>query len=554
MPILAALACLVGFPQMSPENPEQRELALTSQGQLHVVGDLIVGWTDEGVDGALDNAVERLGGEVRWRLDSIRAAMISLPDGVAVEEAVARSHDLPGIRFAEPNGVGSGGGNAGIAPDDPTYPMQWHLENTAANVGTPGADIEVLGAWDLTTGSRSITLAVLDSGIDRDDPEFSGRCLQGFDFVNGDIDPNADHPHGIAVTALAAANTNNGTFVAGVDRACMILPVKVLNSANQGTLGSLIQGLDYTAQQGANVVNLSLINYPSSFALEAALANLRSTGAIIIASSGNSGIGNADVSYPGASEHTISMGATNPNDRRWNGSGTGAKLDFVAPGRNVRTYSGTGNLIFTGTSAAAPLACGIATLCLSLDPTIDQDQMYALFRVGAEDEVGAPVGDPPGRDDQFGWGRLNAARIVAAAQPPLRYCSPAVPNSTGVPGSMEFDGSLTATANDFLLIAENLPPGSSAYFVLGSDRDFAPGQSPHQGNVCIGGTVGRILDSLQTASPTGRIEHALDATALPVPSSSVVQPGDRWCFQAWHRDQNPTSTSNLTDALEVRFR
>ena len=239
--------------------------------------------------------------------------------------------------FGDGNYIGEGGD---VIPDDTSFGDLWHLNNTGQSGGTPDADIEAIEAWDITTGSNSIVVAVLDTGIDSDHPEFLGRVLPGFDFVNEDSDPEADHPHGALVSGILAANADNSFAVAGVDHFAKILPVKVLNASNLGTLADLIEGLTYAADQGADVISMSLINYPVGFSfLDDALQYARDSGAILIACAGNGGIGDADVSGPGASPLTISVGATTRIDARASFSGTGSALDVVAPGSSITTIA-----------------------------------------------------------------------------------------------------------------------------------------------------------------------------------------------------------------------
>ncbi|MGH9905409.1 MAG: S8 family serine peptidase [Pyrinomonadaceae bacterium] len=250
--------------------------------------------------------------------------------------------------------------------------------------GTLDADIDAVEGWQITTGSSSTVVAVLDTGIDSDHPEFQGRILPGFDFVNNDGDPEADHPHGVSVSGIIAANSDNSFSIAGIDHNVKILPVKVLNSLNQGTTSDLAEGLIFAANQGAHIINMSLINYPTnSGTLNDALQFARDTGAILLACAGNGGIGDADVSGPGASPLTISVGATDHNDARANFSGTGTALDVVAPGLNLPTVQFNSNVDdfsnFSGCSAATPVASGIATLLLSLNHFLRHDVIHNIL-------------------------------------------------------------------------------------------------------------------------------------------------------------------------------
>ncbi len=332
---------------------------------------------------------------------------------------------LEAFEYAEVNGIGRGG----LSPNDTFYGSQWHLKNTGQSGGTAGADVDAELAWDITTGSASVGIAVLDSGIRAAHPEFAGRLANnGWDYVNNDNNPEDDHGHGTWVTGVIAANANNSFAVAGLDWSCTIIPLKVLNQSNTGTTFNLAQALNYAATQAnVDIINMSLIGYPGNATMTNALQVARNAGKILIACAGNNGIGNADVSFPGASSLTISIGATTRTDQRWASSGTGQALDFVAPGQNITTVSAAQPITNTsatvsGCSFATPIASGIASLLLARAQDLslaapDQAALYLLFVAGAEDQVGLASEDTAGWDSFHGWGRLNARRSLDALEP-----------------------------------------------------------------------------------------------------------------------------------------
>lgn len=333
------------------------------------------------------------------------------------------------VVYAEPNGIGSGG----VVPNDTNFGLQWHLQNTGQSGGVVGADIEAPAAWDITTGSTNIVIAVLDSGIDSDHPEFAGRiAANGYDFVNEDNDPEDDSGHGTRVAGAICANAGNSFGVTGVDWNCKILPIKVVNLLNGGTTMDLAQALNYVAGlPNVQVVSMSLVNYPNDVTLNAAILAASSSGKILISCAGNGAIGNADVSYPGASPLTISIGATTRTDARASFSATGAALDFVAPGESIVTVafntSADASTAVSGCSFATPIAAGVVGLILARAeqlgwPPLTQAEVLQLLQAGAEDGVGPPSQDTPGRDDFFGYGRINARRSLEA-MPSLGACS-----------------------------------------------------------------------------------------------------------------------------------
>jgi subtilisin family serine protease len=360
-----------------------------------------------------------LGLEVIDRDEIGGALLVRVPvtQEAAMVRALARRGD---VAFAERNGVGSGG----LVPNDTFFASQWHLENTGQSGGLADADVDAPEAWDITTGSSDVTIAVLDSGSEFGHPDFAGRLLPGgFDFVAEDADPEGDHPHGTWVAGMIAANADNGFAAAGMDWNVQILTVKVLNSNNAGTTFDLVQGLNFAAADpDVDIISLSLINYPAASSLITALANAQvAEGKILIACAGNNGIGNADVSWPGASPDTISVGASDRSDRRASFSGTGVRLDFVAPGSSVRTlrWQSSSDTVssVSGCSFATPLTAGVASLLLARADevgvaSLSQEQVFEVLRLSADDEVGRASEDTPGRDDFHGWGRVNAAAAL----------------------------------------------------------------------------------------------------------------------------------------------
>jgi len=326
-----------------------------------------------------------------------------------LEALCARLIALPGIEFAHPNYLGRGG-EVQVIADDTFFDTQWHLNNTGQALGTPDADIDAVEAWNIASGRRETRIAVLDSGIDGDHPEFRGRIARGgVDEVNGDADPEDDHGHGTRVSGLAGADANNRFSVSGVDWHARILPVKVLDQFNRGTVLALVNGLRHAAAVGADVANLSLIRYPDVESLRLAVEFAHAAGVILIGCNGNDGTDS--INYPAGYPQVLATGWTDRWDRRAYSSNTTTVLDVVAPGSAVVTPLPYTHLddtdSFSGCSAATPVASGAASLLLALDPTLTFEQLRDILRRTADDEVGQSDEDLPGRDDHHGWGRIN---------------------------------------------------------------------------------------------------------------------------------------------------
>ncbi|MEE9391340.1 MAG: S8 family serine peptidase [Planctomycetota bacterium] len=371
----------------------------------------------------MESRLAELGLQVMARDRISGSYRIAVPSG---EESswISELSQLGGVRAVELNALGSAASS--FPPNDTHYPLQWHLDNTGQVPGTPGADINIAPAWAATCGSSTIGIAVIDSGIDSDHPEFAGRIdPNGFDYVNNDSDPEAVDPHGTWIASCMAANGDNAFGISGVDRQCRILPLQVLDSAGNGNSFNLSQALIFAASQpDIHIICMALQGFPPTAALLNALSFASQSGKILISSTSNFGSGSADTSYPGASPLTISIGFTDASDQLHPTSGTGTRVDFVAPGVDivVARHNSMADLftVGVGSSFATAMVSGIVGLIFAKFeaqgqalPT--QDEVYALLQLGAEDQVGSALLDPPGYDSNFGHGRINAGAIFERA-------------------------------------------------------------------------------------------------------------------------------------------
>lgn len=383
-------------------------------GHPHVPGELIVGFHGGTSPAAEATLHARLGATVVRHAPASPMTLVRFAPSVPLEAREAEYLADPSVEFVDRNWLGQGG----FMPNDTWYGDQWQHDNLGQFGGTAGADIESEAGWDLVPGSSSVVVAVLDTGIDSDHPEFAGRIVAGWDFVNGDADPEDDNGHGTLVTGLLAANADNAFGVAGVDPVCLIMPIKILAANNMGTTFNLISGIDFARTNAVDVLSMSLINYPLSTGVNQALTAARQSGAILVACAGNGGLGDADVSAPGSSTQTISIGATNNLDERASYSGTGQSLDYVAPGDGVVTVLYDTAVddygFFAGCSAATPVAAGIVSLLKSLDPTLVTRHVRTLLTAGAEDLVGNAAEDTAGWDEYMGHGRVNLRATIQA--------------------------------------------------------------------------------------------------------------------------------------------
>jgi len=167
-----------------------------------------------------------------------------------------------------------------VIPNDPYYSSQWGLTK-----------IEADDAWQSTTGSSSVTIAIVDTGIDGTHEDLSGKVIAGYDYVNEtSIAANSDsddYGHGTTVAGVASAITNNSIGIAGTDWNARLMPVKVLDSSGTGWSSDVAYGIRYAVDNGADVINMSLGSSDSSSLISSAIDYAYSAGVAMVAASGN---------------------------------------------------------------------------------------------------------------------------------------------------------------------------------------------------------------------------------------------------------------------------
>ncbi|MGE4485870.1 MAG: S8 family serine peptidase [Oscillospiraceae bacterium] len=264
--------------------------------------------------------------------------------------------------------------------------------------------MSIENARDITKGSSSVVVAVLDTGIDLNHPDLKGRILSdGYDFVNDDDNPSDDNGHGTMVAGIISAVTDNFEGVAGVTD-CSILPIKVLDAKGNSLASNVIEGLKFAADHGADIINLSLGTPNYYNGLQEAINYAYEKGILVIAAAGNTG---SAVEYPAACKNVVAVGAITASLDRASYSCHGSQTDLVAVGSNVAstTYSpSTSSSIYglgVGTSFATPYVSALAALTISIKPDITPDEIESLMETNAKDLGSA------GRDKYYGYGCID---------------------------------------------------------------------------------------------------------------------------------------------------
>lgn len=291
--------------------------------------------------------------------------------------------------FVEPNYLFQ----ASAAPNDPYFSL---YQYGPQRISAPAA-------WDVTQGNPAVKIAVVDTGVQLDHPELQPKLVPGYDFVNNSPQPMDGNGHGTHVAGIAAAATNNGFGIAGVCPLASIMPIRSLDDTGSGELMNVVRGIVYAAQQGAQVINLSLGSPAASSSLQSAIQYAWDRGAVIVAAAGNAG--SSLPSYPANYPNVIAVGSTNEREEKSAFSNYGRWVDVAAPGENIlSTYPGSYYAYLSGTSMAAPHVAGIAALLASQGKTNVQIQR-------AIKNTSDPI---PGTGAFWLYGRVNAAKAVQA--------------------------------------------------------------------------------------------------------------------------------------------
>lgn len=314
------------------------------------------------------------------------------------------------------------GHDSAATPNDYFYEEQWAL--TAINVP---------GAWDITTGSDKIVIAVLDSGIDPAHPDLGENVGEGYDFVGNDNEPLDDLGHGTHIASVIGGNSNNDIGVAGVNWNIEIMPIKVLDDTGTGTVSNIISGINWAADNGADIINLSLGSNKDSVLLQRTVQQVvRENGIVFVAASGNEYDMGNPITYPAVYDDVIAVGATSRTDEHASFSSGGSHLAVAAPGIEIiaATWLGSGGeyAYYTGTSMAAPIVAGVIGLMLSVNDELSPSEINGILTSTAQDI------DTPGFDPRTGYGLIDAAAAVENAAAAAATATPTnTPSPTATP-------------------------------------------------------------------------------------------------------------------------
>jgi subtilisin family serine protease len=391
----------------------------------------------------------------------------------SVEAAVAALEANPNVEYAEPNYLLY----ALETPTDPRFGDLWGLNNTGqlddgGNAGTPDADIDAVEAWDVFTGSSSVVVAVIDTGVDYTHPDLAANAwsnpgeiagngidddsngfiddIHGWDFANGDNDPMDDNDHGTHCSGTIGGVANNGIGVAGVNWNVKIMGCKFLTSGGSGSTANAISCIEYATLMGVDVMSNSWGGGGYDAALEAAIQAAYAADIFFVAAAGNSGQDNdVTANYPSNYNvnNVIAVMATNNRDQRvvepgwWSSSYGATTVDIAAPGLYIwSTTPGNTYQNFSGTSMATPHVAGAMAMLRGRFPSISVDDGKALLMNLGNDAVPALSGLC------ITGGRLNLLKLIA--DPDVTLPSTVIDLAVGTAASNWLQLNWTAPGDD----------------------------------------------------------------------------------------------------------
>ena len=336
-----------------------------------VPGEILVKFEPGASGREVAEAHRQNGGQVEETIRGLGVQVVSVRSGQERAKVDAYNRN-PNVKYAELNGIAT----VSRDPDDPYDNTDWYASSKHGNVQQwAWGKIKAYGAWDKTTGSSSVKVAVVDTGIDSSHPDLPAVVLHKDYYTTNNAED--DNGHGTHVAGTIGASTNNTTGVAGSNWGVELMAVKALNKNGSGSYANIADGIIWAANNGAKVINLSLGGTYDSTTLRNAVDAAWNKGAVLACAAGNSG--STRRNYPGAYTNCIAVGATNETDQKASFSNYSKKwVDIGAPGVHILSTMPNSPVTLTtssgyyenydslnGTSMATPHVAGVAGLVWS---------------------------------------------------------------------------------------------------------------------------------------------------------------------------------------------
>lgn len=469
--LAAILAGCAGLTHAAPSASAQGDGLAVAQNSGPVGKQPFAGWAKgrlliaprAGLSAAeFENVLKPHNGKSKTHLKKLNTHIIELPEGadeVAVMRELKKDNRLKYVEL-----------DMAITPSasvtDPYYSYSWALPK-----------IQAPSSWDGANGS-GVTIAILDTGIDATHPDLAPNIVPGWNFYDNNSNTSDIIGHGTKVAGTAAMAANNSSGSAGVAWGAKIMPIRISSPDGFATWSIVAQGINWAADNGARVVNVSFDNLSGSSTVQSAAQYMRSKGGVVVVAAGNSG-GLVNIA---ANDSMLSVAATDSNDQRASFSSYGNYVDIAAPGVDIFAPSVGGNYsINWGTSFASPIVAATAALMISANNNLSPTDIDQILKSTALDLGTA------GYDIYYGAGRVDAAKAVAAAQstiktnldtqaPAILITSPTGGTvSNSVPVDVSYSDNVGVTSVDLYVNGQKYTTDSTAPFAFAWDTSTLPG-------------------------------------------------------------------------------
>lgn len=515
-----------------------RDFTLLPKDARYRAGELLVRFA-EGVSGAARaTALAAAGGGTVTRTFKLVSglAVVKLPEGMSMADALVNFNRTVGILYAQPNYLHQ----ADRMPNDPLFPdYLWGMDNTGQTGGTADVDIDAPEAWESGVGGPSVTVAVIDTGVDyghedlaanmwRNPGEIPGNGidddgngyvddLYGYDFCNDDADPMDDHDHGTHCAGTIGAVGDNGLGVAGVCWNVRIMAMKFLDASGNGYTDAAISCMEYAVQMGARVLSNSWGGAPYEQAMKDAIDAAWAADVLFVAAAGNSYGNNNDTDphYPSSyeSDNVIAVMSVDATGAMSEFSNFGPQsVDLAAPGSDiVSCWRGGGYVYMSGTSMAAPHVSGACALLLSLNSGASYQQVKNALMATTDSSLpgmcvaGGLMNLADAVTYTPAWLRLSP--VAGESVPPGAWSDIAVTADAGAMAAGTYEGLICVRCNDRDTPVTNVPV---TMVVLQDNLKILP----EEGWVAEGFTGGPFSPSAKVYTLTNSGSSSLSWTAV----------------------------------------
>lgn len=541
-----------------------RSILSTAETGNYREGELLVKFRSGVIAASSLRAHQSVGATRIRRFSMINAEHVKLPAGMSVRDAITRYMQDPDVEYAEPNYIRSIRSltPSPVIPNDPLFGQQWALRNTGAGGGTPGADINATNAWDITTGSSTVVIAEIDTGIDYNHPDLTGNiwsnpgeanCTNGLDndgngfindcrgwnFVANTNTPLDNSGHGSHVAGIIGAMGNDGIGVAGVMWHVQLMPLKILDSTGTGTIGNEVAAIDYAVMMKNRGTNIKAMNASfggSDFSnIElSAISAANDAGILMMAAAGNGnkkGIGiNDDLTpeYPANYNlpNIIAVAATDQTDNLASFSDFGPNsvhvaapgvliLSTVVPGLpfpDCIASSVSGYDFCDGTSMSTPFVTGLAGLLAETYPEFTPAQIRGTI-LRYVDLL------PSLQGKILTGGRINSFKAVSSLLAPTGLAAAA--NSAGTSVSLTWTDN--ATGEDGYTVERKI--GAGAFTQMAS---LGPDSTSFTDTAASGGTTYTYrVTAFNTIPANSSGAEATVTTPAPNPTPTPTPGGSK---------------------------